>query len=135
VRDVKRREFCRLAAIGAGAAALSPLVRLLPAGAAPAPAVPVPLAAVRGPAEKAARRAVELLGGMGKFVRPGQKVVVKPNIGWDRAPEQAANTDPDVVATVVRLCLEAGAAEVKVFDRSCNDPRLCFRRSGIQEAV
>jgi uncharacterized protein (DUF362 family) len=72
---------------------------------------------------------------MGTFVRPGQRVVVKPNIGWDRLPEQAANTHPEVVETVVRLCLEAGAKEVRVFDRSCNDPRLCYRRSGIQEAI
>jgi uncharacterized protein (DUF362 family) len=72
---------------------------------------------------------------MGTFVRAGQKVVVKPNIGWDRTVEQAANTHPEVVVAVVRMCLEAGAAEVTVLDRSCNDPRLCFRRSGIEAAV
>jgi uncharacterized protein (DUF362 family) len=78
---------------------------------------------------------VELVGGMPRFVRPGQKVVVKPNIGWDRTPEQAATTHPDVVVAVVRMCLEAGAAEVTVFDRTCNDQRLCYRRSGIEAAV
>ena len=98
-------------------------------------AAPAELAAVKGAGGAATRRAVELLGGMQRFVRPGQRVVVKPNIGWDRAPEQAANTSPEVVETVVRLCLEAGAKEVRVFDRSCNDPRLCFKRSGIQEEV
>jgi uncharacterized protein (DUF362 family) len=95
----------------------------------------VELAAVKGAPGPATRRAVALVGGMGKFVKPGQRVVVKPNIGWDRSPEQAANTHPEVVETVVRLCLEAGAKEVRVFDRSCNDPRLCFKRSGLQEAV
>jgi uncharacterized protein (DUF362 family) len=93
------------------------------------------LAAVEGSAVDAARRAVELLGGMGRFVHSGQKVVVKPNIGWDRTPEQAANTNPDVVAAVVRMCLEVGAGEVLVFDRTCNDPRLSYRRSGIKDAV
>jgi len=134
---MKRRELCAFAAAAAGAAILSPVARLLgSAGAAGAtPGLIHDLAAVKGPAGAATRRAVELIGGMKRFVRPGQRVVVKPNIGWDRAPEQAANTSPEVVETVVRLCLEAGAKEVRVFDRSCNDPRLCFRRSGIQEAV
>jgi len=90
---------------------------------------------VKGPGGSAARRAVGLLGGMGKFVRSGQNVVVKPNIGWDRAPEQAANTHPEVVVAVVRMCLEAGAAEVTVLDRTCNDQRLCYRRSGIEAAI
>jgi uncharacterized protein (DUF362 family) len=93
------------------------------------------LAAVKGRADEAARRAVELIGGMGRFVKKGQTVVVKPNIGWDRTPEQAANTNPEVVAAVVSMALEAGAAEVLVFDRTCNDPRLCYRRSGIEDAV
>ncbi len=135
-RGLCRREFCRLAAAGAGAAALAPIASLLPARAAPAPSDPAPLvAAVKGGAGPAARRAVELLGGMGRFVRPGQRVVVKPNIGWDRTPEQAANTHPEVVVAVARMCLEAGAAEVLVFDRTCNDQRLCYRRSGIEAAV
>jgi uncharacterized protein (DUF362 family) len=62
-------------------------------------------------------------------------VVVKPNIAWDRVPEQAANTNPDVVKAVVRLCLERGAKHVRVFDRSCNEPHRCYRQSGIEEAV
>jgi uncharacterized protein (DUF362 family) len=132
---MKRRTFCRLAAAGAGVAALAPFGRLLAqAWAAPAPGTPV-LAAVKGDPGKAARRAVELVGGMGRFVRAGQRVVVKPNIGWDRTVEQAANTHPEVVTAVVRMCLEAGAGEVLVFDRTCNDQRLCYRRSGIEAAV
>src|SRR5215469_14005595 len=55
-----------------------------------------------------ARQAVEELGGMRRFVSRGDVVLVKPNIGWDRTPEQAANTNPDVVAEVVRQCLGAG---------------------------
>jgi len=85
--------------------------------------------------EALTRAAVEKVGGMKKFVGKGDKVVVKPNIGWDRTVEQGANSHPEVVKTVVALCLEAGAKTVKVFDRTCNDPRRCYKRSGIQDAV
>lgn len=75
------------------------------------------------------------LGGIGQFVRVGDTVVVKPNIGWDRTMEQGANTHPEVVRAVIEHCLEAGAAQVQVFDNTCNDPRRCYRQSGIQAAV
>ncbi|MBN1393725.1 MAG: DUF362 domain-containing protein [Pirellulales bacterium] len=75
------------------------------------------------------------LGGMSAFVKRGDNVVVKPNIGWDRTPEQAANTHPEVVKAVVRQCLDAGAKRVLVFDRSVNDARRSYARSGIKAAV
>jgi len=80
-------------------------------------------------------KAINALGGMRRFVRPGNVVVVKPNIGWDRTPEQAANTHPLVVRAVVSEALRAGARKVKVFDRSCNDPRRCYVTSGIADAL
>jgi uncharacterized protein (DUF362 family) len=86
-------------------------------------------------AEKMVRAAVDRIGGMGRFVSPGERVLLKPNAAWDRQPEQAANTNPDVVAATVKLCLEAKAAEVWVTDVSVNDPHRCFARSGIGEAV
>ena len=82
-----------------------------------------------------ARQAVEELGGMRRFISRGDVVLVKPNIGWDRTPEQAANTNPDVVAEIVRQCSNAGAKRVIVTDVSCNDARRCFQRSGIAEAA
>jgi len=82
-----------------------------------------------------ARQAIEELGGMRRFVSRGDIVLVKPNIGWDRTPEQAANTNPHVVAEVVRQSLGAGAKRVIVTDVSCNDARRCFQRSGIAEAA
>ena len=133
--------MCKLAVAAAGAAILAPAGRLLGSAAAsgaagpPGARVGPSLAAVKGAPTAATRRAVDLLGGMARFVRSGQKVVVKPNIGWDRTVEQAANTHPEVVVAVVRMCLEAGAGEVLVFDRTCNDQRLCYRRSGIEAAV
>ena len=80
-------------------------------------------------------RALEDLGGIGRFVSRQDVVVIKPNIAWDRTPEQAANTNPDVVAEVVRQCWQAGAKRVIVTDVSCNEPRRCFQRSGIQAAA
>jgi uncharacterized protein (DUF362 family) len=105
-----------------------------PAGAAEPPQ-PLLSVARNGAPEALTRAALAGLGGIGKFVSRGDVVVVKPNFGWDRSPEQAANTNPEVVATVVRLCLEAGAKRVRVMDRSCNDPRRCYRNSGILAAV
>jgi uncharacterized protein (DUF362 family) len=104
------------------------------------PSVPAVEKAVLGMAEDpspalAARKAVSLVGGFGRFVPKGSRVVVKPNIGWDRTVEQGANTHPELVKAVIEGCLAAGAAQIKVFDRTCNDPRLTYRSSGIEDAV
>lgn len=81
------------------------------------------------------RRAIAALGGMKRFVKNGDVVVVKPNIGWDRNAQQGANTHPFVVRAVVEEALRAGAKKVKVFDRTCNDDRRCYVNSGISEAL
>ena len=81
------------------------------------------------------KQALENLGGIGRFVSRQDVVVLKPNIAWDRTPEQAANTNPDLVAEVVKQCRQAGAKRVIVTDVSCNEPRRCFQRSGIQAAA
>jgi uncharacterized protein (DUF362 family) len=81
------------------------------------------------------RKAINAVGGMKRFVKAGDVVVVKPNMGWDRSPEQAANSHPLVVRTVVEECLAAGAKKVKVFDYTCNDPRRCYVNSGIEKAL
>ncbi len=81
------------------------------------------------------RAALAALGGMGRFVRSGQIVVIKPNIGWDKTPEQGACTHPAVVATLVELAFAAGAGEVQVMDHTCNDARRCYARSGIAAAA
>ena len=81
------------------------------------------------------RSALDALGGISRFVSKGDIVVVKPNIGWDRVPEQAANTNPDLVYSMVEMCYQAGAKKVKVFDKSCDDPRRCYVRSGIADSA
>ncbi|MDD4857260.1 MAG: DUF362 domain-containing protein [Candidatus Krumholzibacteria bacterium] len=83
----------------------------------------------------ATRKAIELIGGMGSFVSRGDVVLVKPNIGWDRVIEQAADTNPAVVAALVAMALEAGAKKVFVADNPCNDPRRTYKRSGIMDAA
>jgi len=80
-------------------------------------------------------RALKELGGIGHFVKKGYKVVIKPNIGWDRKPELAANTNPELVGTLVRLCKSAGASEVVVFDHTCHDWKKSYTNSGIEKAV
>ena len=80
-------------------------------------------------------RALKELGGIGHFVKKGQKVVIKPNIGWDKSPELAANTNPEFIGALVKLCRAAGASEVIVFDHTCQDWKKCYVNSGIEKAV
>lgn len=81
------------------------------------------------------RRALAEMGGIGKFVSKGQKVAIKPNIGWDKAPEFAANTNPELVGELVKQCLAAGASEVVIFDHTCDNWRKCYENSGIEAAA
>lgn len=94
------------------------------------------LALVEGESPTAiTKEALRILGGMNRFISKGDKVLVKPNIGWDRTPEQAACTNPEVIKTLVELVLEAGAKEVTVIDNPCNPARRTYVRSGIQDAA
>ncbi len=76
-------------------------------------------------------KAVEIAGGIGAFVKTGDTVVIKPNMGWDRTPELGANTHPLVMRALAELALDAGAAKVQVFDHTCNEKRRCYTSSGI----
>ncbi|HBE41769.1 MAG TPA: tat (twin-arginine translocation) pathway signal sequence [Bacteroidales bacterium] len=78
---------------------------------------------------------IQEMGGIGNFVRKGQKVVVKPNIGWDVIPELAANTNPALVKRIVEHCFKAGAKEVYVFDHTIDNGVNCYRNSGIERAA
>lgn len=81
------------------------------------------------------KEALASLGGISRFVSKGDIVLVKPNIGWDRTPKQAACTNPDVVKALVELSFQAGAKEVKVMDNPCNPARRTYVRSGIAAAA
>ena len=80
-------------------------------------------------------QAIKSLGGMNTFVKKGDRVVVKPNIGWDVIPERAANTNPILVKRIIEHCIESGAKEVYVFDHTCDDWKRCYSNSGIEGAV
>jgi|WetSurMetagenome_2_1015567.scaffolds.fasta_scaffold50098_3 uncharacterized protein (DUF362 family) len=77
---------------------------------------------------------IQAMGGMGAFVSKGQRVVVKPNIGWDVVPEKAANTNPELVKRIIEHCFKAGAKEVFVFDHTCDNWVKCYKNSGIEQA-
>ncbi len=134
---IDRRTFIRQSirtAVATSAVGCLPALDLLalPAHAAEAP----PLAVRKGQnIPKLVQATLNALGGIETFVKHGEVVVVKPNIGWDRTVELAANTHPEVVATLVELCLDAGAKQVRIFDRTCNDERRCYTQSGIRAAV
>jgi uncharacterized protein (DUF362 family) len=98
--------------------------------------LPFDLVAVKGgEPEIMFQKGIEALGGIKSFVKKGQKVTIKPNIGWDVSPERAGNTNPKLVAEIVRECRNAGAAEVYVFDHTCDNWQRCYRNSGIESAV
>ncbi len=130
---MKRRRFLKLAALaGAGLSFPKGIDALAEAA---MPARPDLVVAKGGTPEQLVKACLNAMGGISKFVSRGDVVVIKPNIGWDRTPEQAGNTNPEVVAAVVKLCFEAGAKKVRVFDRPVNDPRRCFVQSGIAPAA
>ncbi len=82
------------------------------------------------------RAAIDALGGMGALVKPGARVIIKPNIAWARPPDLATNTNPWVVAALAQMCLEAGARRVKVMDHTISrNPEPSYRISGIAEAA
>lgn len=100
------------------------------------PVLPYDLVAVKGGEPEAMfEKAILSLGGMKAFVKKGQKVVVKPNIGWDVSPERAGNTNPKLVARIIKHCLDAGAGEVYVFDNTCDNWAKCYKNSGIEKAA
>ena len=80
-------------------------------------------------------KAITALGGMAQFVKKGQRVVLKPNIGWDVPPERGANTNPLLVKRIVEHCIQAGAKEVLVFDNTCDTWSKCYKTSGIESYV
>ncbi len=76
---------------------------------------------------------MKAFGGMKQFVKKGQTVVIKPNIGWDVEPELGANTNPKLVAQIVKHCYDAGAKKVMVFDHTCDYWKYSYKNSGIEE--
>jgi len=94
----------------------------------------VDLAAISGDPVAATKKALEVLGGISRFVKKGQRIILKPNMSFTRTPEFGATTHPQVVATVAQACMEAGAQQVLVLDHTLHRAELCLERTGIREA-
>lgn len=92
------------------------------------------LAAVTGDPAAATRKALEVMGGISRFVRKGQQVVLKPNMSFSNPPEWGSTTHPAVVTTVAQACLDAGAQRVFVLDNPLRPAELCLKRTGIRDA-
>ena len=75
------------------------------------------------------------LGGMGRFVKKGQRVVIKANIAWARTPEQACTNNPDLLSALIKMCYDAGAKRVAVWDHTCDNYQFAFSRSGLKETA
>jgi len=98
--------------------------------------LPYDLVAVKdGESDLMLDKALQAMGGIQNFVKKGQTVVVKPNIGWDVIPEKAANTNPLLIKRLVEHCFTAGAKEVYVFDNTCDNWTSCYKNSGIEKAA
>lgn len=74
------------------------------------------------------------LGGMGRFVKKGQRVVIKANIAWARTPDQGCTNNPELMTALIKMCYDAGAKRVAVWDHTCDNYQFTFSRSGLKEA-
>jgi len=92
------------------------------------------LVVTSGDPAAATRKALDVLGGISRFVKKGQHVVLKPNMSFARPPESGCNTHPLVVAAVAQACMDAGAGQVLVLDHTLQRAELCLERSGIPKA-
>lgn len=89
----------------------------------------------KGKAEKTIPALLEKMGGMGRFVKKGARVVIKPNMSFTNPPEMATTTSPEAVRTVAELCLRAGARRIIVCDNTIREAAICREKSGIEAGV
>jgi uncharacterized protein (DUF362 family) len=129
--STSRRDFLKTAA--AGATALS-----LPAFAGNAFAQAPSKSTVvvgKGKASDIIPKLFNKMGGISNFIRPGSRVLIKPNMGFANPPEWATTTSPEAVYIVAKLCLDAGAKRVVICDNTLRDPEICKQKTGIADAV
>lgn len=134
---MKRRDFLKTSVVASAVLSLNfeGLQAALTSNTIAVEKAPDLVAVMGGEPEVMLDKALEALGGMGQYVKKGQKVVIKPNIGWDRTPELAGNTNPKLIKALVQKCLAAGAEKVTVFDHTCDNWQKCYETSGIAAAV
>lgn len=132
---INRRKFCKTAmTIGAMTYGASVFSWLNDADA-QTTTLPDLVAVKNGEPDVMFDRAIAAIGGMARFIQAGQIVTVKPNIGWNRAPETGANTHPLLVKRIVEECLKVGAKKVYVFDNGVDSSLQTYKTSGIEEAA
>lgn len=134
---MKRRDFLKTGAVAGAALTLdfSGLQAALKTNTIAVEQTPEMVAVMGGEPDVMLGRALDALGGIRQYIKKGQKVVIKPNIGWDRTPELAGNTNPLLIKSLVKRCLDAGAEKVTVFDHTCDNWQKCYESSGIAAAV
>jgi len=131
---INRRQFIKQGLILGGTVSTSPLLNFpVIHSFASSASTKSTVALVTGGRVEATKKAVQLLGGMEAFVKKNSRVILKPNMSFPHPPERATNTHPDVVATIARMCIDAGAKEVLVLDFPFNRPDPCLRLSGIAD--
>jgi len=132
---MNRREFIKASLVGLITPLIVglPLERFLPKAYAEGRVI---LAQAQGGGMEARlKRVLTPLGGIERFVHKGSRVVLKPNAGWARKPEEGANTNPELIYHLTKLCFKAGARSVEIYEHSCDSYELAFKESGIQAAV
>jgi uncharacterized protein (DUF362 family) len=128
-----RRDFLKRGLLAAAAVASAGPASLFASRVSFAEALPdLAIAHGRDPAQNT-KTAVDALGGMKRFVKPGNKVVIKPNMSFDGGPAAGCTTNPAVVAEVARLAADAGAASIAILDNVLRNPEDCLSRSKILE--
>jgi uncharacterized protein (DUF362 family) len=133
---MKRRDFLKTsAAVGVAALTFDKLQAAMSSNSLTVESAPDMVAVMGGEPAQLLERALKEMGGIGKYVKKGQTVVIKPNIGWDKKPDFAANTNPELIAALVKQCFSAGAKKVTVFDHTCDNWQKCYDNSGIKKAV
>jgi uncharacterized protein (DUF362 family) len=135
--EMKRRDFLKRTALVGVAATISfdQLHSALASNTVAAVAVPDLVAVMGGEPAQLLERALQELGGIEKYVKKGQTVVIKPSIGWDKKPQFAANTNPELIEALIKQCFKAGAKKVSVFDHTCDNQKKCYASSGIKAAA
>ncbi|MDR2573007.1 MAG: DUF362 domain-containing protein [Desulfovibrio sp.] len=129
---MKRRDFLKWQVAGLGLLGVNAPLLAVAEKVFDGPPLP-DVAVAKGSPGPATRAAVNQIGGMTRFVKPGQKVVIKPNMSFARGPESAVNTHPEVIGELLVMCREAGAGKILVLDHVLQDPELCLGRSGIRD--
>ncbi len=128
-KKITRRTFIK------GAAAAVALPHLLHSPGVHAAAEPDLIIAKSGSPTQLLQAAMAPLGGMSRFVKKGQRVVIKANIAWARTPEQGCTNNPELFSALIKMCYEAGAKKVAVWDHTCDNYQFTFTRSGLKETA